>query len=166
MLGKGAALGEITITRVGEEHVLELENRCIDANGHCGQWQVKTLTLTLTLTLTPTLTLTLTLTWANPNPHPHPNLSGAGRVRAQPGLHGAAVPALVRPLRRLGVAVTSSGLTRRPPSPAAAPRGHSCHSHGPGRSPVSSWAVVPAPSKPPASPPKALPGLRTCAPTR
>ena len=73
MLGKGAALGEITITRVGEEHVLELENRCIDANGHCGQWQVKT--LTLTLTLTPTLTLTLTLTWANPNPHPHPNPS-------------------------------------------------------------------------------------------
>ena len=29
--------------------------------------------------------------------------------------------------------VPSSRLTWRPPSPAAAPRGHPCHSHGPGR---------------------------------
>ena len=44
--------------------------------------------------------------------------------------------------------VPSSRLTRRPPSPAAAPHGHPCHSHGPGRSP-SSCAVASAPSKPP-----------------
>ena len=31
---------------------------------------------------------------------------------------------------------------------------HPCRSHGPGRSPAS-WPVAPAPSKPPASPPKA-----------
>ena len=61
--------------------------------------------------------------------------------------------------------VPSSRLTRRPPSPAAAPRGHPCHGHGPGRF-LSSWAVAPAPSKPPASPPKAAPRLRICAPTR
>ena len=53
-------------------------------------------------------------------------------------------------------AVPSSRLTRRSPSPAAAPHGHPCHGHGPGRSPFS-WAVVPAPSKPPASPPEAAP---------
>ena len=39
VLGKNAALGEITISRVGEEHVLVLENKCLDTNGHCGQWQ-------------------------------------------------------------------------------------------------------------------------------
>ena len=61
--------------------------------------------------------------------------------------------------------VSSSRLTRRPLSPAGAPHGHSCHRHGPGRS-HSSWAVAPAPSKPPASPPVTLPRLRTCAPTR
>ena len=33
--------------------------------------------------------------------------------------------------------VPSSRLTRRPPSPAAAPRGYPCHSHGPGRFPSS-----------------------------
>ena len=49
-------------------------------------------------------------------------------------------------------------LTRRPPSLAA-------HGHGPGRFP-SSWAVAPAPSKPPISPPKAALRLRICAPTR
>ena len=56
-------------------------------------------------------------------------------------------------------AVRSSRLTRRPPSPAAAPHGHPCHSHGPARFP-SSWAVAPAPSKPPTSHPVALPRLR------
>ena len=61
--------------------------------------------------------------------------------------------------------VPSSGLTRRPPSAAAAPHCHSCHSHGPGRFP-SSWAVASAPLKPPASPPVAAPRLRICAPTR
>ena len=61
--------------------------------------------------------------------------------------------------------VSSSRLTRRPLSPAGAPHGHSCHRHGPGRS-HSSWAVAPAPSKPPASPPVAAPRLRICAPTR
>jgi hypothetical protein len=60
--------------------------------------------------------------------------------------------------------VPSSRLTRRPPSPAAAPRGRPCHSHGPGRFP-SSWAATPAPSKPPASPPVAAPRLKICAPT-
>ena len=39
VLGKNAALGEMTISRGGEEHVLILESRCLDANGHCGQWQ-------------------------------------------------------------------------------------------------------------------------------
>ena len=57
----------------------------------------------------------------------------------------------------------SSRLTRRPPSPAAAPHGHPCHSYGPGRSP-SSCAVASAPSKPPASPLKAAPRLTICAP--
>jgi hypothetical protein len=52
--------------------------------------------------------------------------------------------------------VSSSRLTRRPPSPAAAPRPLLCHSHGTGRY-ISSWAVSPAPSKPPASPPVAAP---------
>ena len=50
----------------------------------------------------------------------------------------------------------SSRLTRRPPSPAAAPHGHPCHSHGPGRSPAS-WPVAPVPSNPQARPPKAAP---------
>ena len=67
---------------------------------------------------------------------------------------------------RLSSAVTSectlSGLRSRPPSAAAAPHGHSCHSHGPGRFP-SSWAVAAAPLKPPASPPVAAPRLRICA---
>ena len=40
-----------------------------------------------------------------------------------------------------------------------------CHSHGAGR-PAWSWAAPPAASKPPASPPVALPRLRICAPTR
>ena len=41
--------------------------------------------------------------------------------------------------KSLGDALTvpSSGLTRRPPSETAAPRGHSCHSQGPGRFPSS-----------------------------
>ena len=34
-------------------------------------------------------------------------------------------------------AVPSRRLTRRPPSPAAAPHGQPCHSHGPGRFPSS-----------------------------
>ena len=67
---------------------------------------------------------------------------------------------------RLSSAVTSectlSGLRSRPPSAAAAPHGHSCHSHGPGRFP-SSWAVAPTPSKPPDSPQVAAPRLRICA---
>lgn len=41
VLGRGAALGELTVSRVGQEHVLELWPRCVDANGHCGQWQQK-----------------------------------------------------------------------------------------------------------------------------
>jgi Gtp-binding protein of the ras superfamily involved in termination of M-phase len=64
--------------------------------------------------------------------------------------------------RRFAKAVTSSRLTRRPPSAAAALHGHPCHSHWPGRFP-SSWAVAPAPSKPPASPSVAAPRLRICA---
>ena len=38
VLGRGASLGEITISKVGEEHVLRLEPKCIDSNGHvcCG----------------------------------------------------------------------------------------------------------------------------------
>ena len=40
-----------------------------------------------------------------------------------------------------------------------------CHSHGAGR-PAWSWAAPPAASKPPASPPVALPRLQICAPTR
>ena len=63
-------------------------------------------------------------------------------------------------------AVPSRRLTRRPPSPAAAPHGQPCHSHGPGRLPtcwavapaLSSWAAALAPSKPPVRPPKASPG--------
>ena len=63
-------------------------------------------------------------------------------------------------------AVPSRGLTRLPPSPAAAPHGQPCHSHGPGRLPtcwaaapaLSSWEASPAPSKPPVRPPKAAPG--------
>ena len=34
---------------------------------------------------------------------------------------------------RRGTSVPLSGLTRRPPSPAAAPHGHPCHSQRPGR---------------------------------
>ena len=59
----------------------------------------------------------------------------------------------------------SSRLTRRPPSPAAAPRGRPCHSLGPGSS-LSSWAAALAPSKPLACPPKVAPRLRICAPNR
>jgi len=63
-------------------------------------------------------------------------------------------------------AVPSSRLTRRPPSPAVAPHGQPCHSHGPGRFPtswaaapaLSPWAAAPVPSKPPGSPRKAAPG--------
>ena len=55
---------------------------------------------------------------------------------------------------------TAAARAQRP-----APRGYPCHSHGPGRFP-SSWAMAPAPSKPPASPSRAAPRLRTCAPTR
>ena len=78
------------------------------------------------------------------------------RVRATPSTH-----VLTLTLTQ----VPSAGLTRRPPSPEAAPHGRPCHSHGPVRFP-SSWAVAPAPSKPPASPPVAAPRLRICAPTR
>ena len=40
-------------------------------------------------------------------------------------------------LRDLHVLVYVTWLTRRPPSPAAAPHGHFCHSHGPARFPSS-----------------------------
>ena len=39
VLGRGASLGELTVSRVGEEHVLTLQPKCLDANGHCGQWR-------------------------------------------------------------------------------------------------------------------------------
>ena len=71
-----------------------------------------TLTLTLTLTLTPTLTLTLTFS-------PSRTRTSAARSSRNPRC------------------VPSSRLTRRPPSPAVAPHGRSCHSHGPGRFPSS-----------------------------
>ena len=41
VLGRGAALGEVTISKVGEEHVLRLAPKCVDTNGHCGQWKHK-----------------------------------------------------------------------------------------------------------------------------
>jgi hypothetical protein len=45
---------------------------------------------------------------------------------------------------------TSSRLTRRPPSPAAAPRGPPCHSYRPGRFPSSRQWPQPLRSHPPA----------------
>ena len=68
-------------------------------------------------------------------------------------------------------ALRGIGRTLKPVDTAAAlgsgstTRGHPCHRNGPGRFP-SSWAVAPAPSKPPASPPMAAPRLRVGAPTR
>ena len=90
---------------------------------------------------------------------PGPHVLGTAYC-GNPGARG-----LLRALLGVAPHVPSSRLTRRPPSPAAAPRGRSCHSHGPGRFPFS-WAVAPAASRPPASPPVVLPRLRICAPTR
>ena len=39
ILSHEAALGEITLSRLGETHELVLEPKCLDANGHCGQWK-------------------------------------------------------------------------------------------------------------------------------
>ena len=39
ILSQEASLGEITLSRVGEIHDLQLSARCIDSNGHCHQWK-------------------------------------------------------------------------------------------------------------------------------
>ena len=39
LLSSGAALGEITLSNVGEDHELTLHPHCVDSNGHCAQWK-------------------------------------------------------------------------------------------------------------------------------
>lgn len=39
LLTPGACLGDITLSNVGEMHELILEPKCVDTNGHCGQWR-------------------------------------------------------------------------------------------------------------------------------
>ena len=39
ILTEGAALGDLTLSRVGEIHEIVLEPKCVDSNGHCGQWR-------------------------------------------------------------------------------------------------------------------------------
>jgi curved DNA-binding protein CbpA len=39
LLSHEAAMGEITLSRLGEVHELVLEPKCLDANGHCSQWK-------------------------------------------------------------------------------------------------------------------------------
>ena len=114
----------------------------------------------------------------NPKPSPRPCAGGGGarggggapaggrlhrdtRGRAAERGGRAAQP---RDGRGAAPVVPSSRPTRRPPSPAAAFHGHPCHSHGPGRFP--SPRQRPQPLRTTASPPKAAPRLRICAPTR
>ena len=40
-LSDGAKLGEIAVDQIGELHELTLAPRCVDTNGHCGQWRDK-----------------------------------------------------------------------------------------------------------------------------
>ena len=39
MLGVDSLQGTITIENLGELHTLHVQPKCLDKNGHCGQWK-------------------------------------------------------------------------------------------------------------------------------